>query len=209
MNHRTSPFAVLSTLIFLGGASLAPAAIGWPSSARPTLNARITYEPYDGGEIEYLTLEGEGILFTTGNDVTLRLSDPVPACSILFESTRFPGATIGLSLFGRSEFLSSIEGGVWDSYLASLRLRYPFDLTVVSDRPPEETARGLPIMGAPYRELTYRFRVEEGGALHIRRECFIVMKDRLLVVTLESPEDWFDPVSQSMRSLLAGLDRRK
>ncbi|MEZ5278559.1 MAG: hypothetical protein R3F07_19410 [Opitutaceae bacterium] len=208
MNYRMPLATFFATLAVSAFATIASAA-GWPSAARPVLTPTVTYEAFDGGEIEHLTLDGDGVLFRTGNDVTLRSADPDSQYSILFQSTRYPGATLGLALFGKSEFVSSIESSAWNAYPATLKARYPFELTIVTDRPPEETAKGVPIMGAPYRELTFSFRMEEEGPVMMRRETFIMMKDRLLVASVEAPENYFEAMAQTMRSFLVGLDRQK
>jgi len=207
MNHRNLFFAALALLLTAN--SQVMAATGWPSSARPALTPAVTYEQYDGGEFEHLILEGAGVRFKTGNDVTLKLVDPDPRYSILFENSRYPGSLVGLALFARSEFLTSIESSSWDGYLSSLRYSFPTGLEIISDRGPDETARRFPIMGAPYRELTFRYQVEEDGPVMVRREYFIMMKDKLLVAVAESTEPYFEAVSRSIRSLLVGLDREK
>ncbi|RKX33812.1 MAG: hypothetical protein DRP71_09200 [Verrucomicrobia bacterium] len=203
MHHRKHLFTTLALLI--GTHSMAVAATGWPSSARPTLTPKVTYEKFDGGEIEHLILEGAGVRFKTGNDVTLKQVDPDPRYSILFEHTRYPGSQVGLALFSRSEFLTAIESSAWDNYLSSLRYAYPIGLEIISDHGPEETAKRFPIMGSPYRELTYSYRIDEEGPTIIRREYIVTMKDKLLVGVVESAEPYFQPVSRSIRSLLVGM----
>jgi hypothetical protein len=203
MNHRKHLFATLVLLV--GTHSLVTAAVGWPSSARPVLTPKVTYEEFDGGEIEHLTLEGDGVRFKTGNDVNLKLINSDPKFSILFENSRFPGSQIGLALFSRSEFLTAIDSSAWDGYSSSLRYLYPTGLEILSDRGPEETAMQFPIMGAPYRELTYSYRVDEESPTIVRREYFIMMEDRLLVGVAESTEPYFQSVAGSIRSLLVGM----
>lgn len=203
MNHRQHLFATLALLV--GTNSMAIAATGWPSSARPTLTPKVTYEEFDGGEIEHLVLEGDGIRFKTGNDVTLKLVDTDPKFSILFENTRYPGSQVGLALFGRSEFLTAIDSSAWDGYSSSLRYLYPVGLEIISDLGPEETAMQYPIMGTPYRELTYSYRIDEESPTIVRREYFIMMEDRLLVGVAESTEEYFQSVARSIRSLLVGM----
>jgi hypothetical protein len=185
------------------------AATGWPFSARPILNPKVTYEEFDGGEIEYLILEGAGVRFKTGNDVTLKLVEPDPRYSILFECTRYPGSQVGLALFSRSEFLTAIDSSAWESYASTLRYLYPTGLEIISDLGPEETAKQFQIMGAPYRELTYSYRIDEESPTIIRREYFVMMEDRLLVGIVESTEPYFQPASRSIRSLLVGMYQEK
>lgn len=207
MNHRKILNLALAGL--LATATATSAASKWPNTARPILTPKITYEPYDGGELEHLTLEGGGTLFQTGNDVTLRIAERDPHYSVLFEHTRYPGSQIGLSLFEPNEFLTSLESTAWDSYVTSLQYLYPIGFEVVSDRPPEETARGVPVMGKPYRELTIRYRLDEESAPIVRRETFIMMQDKLLVASLQAPEGFFPSAEQTLRTMLVGLDRQK
>lgn len=206
MNHRILTLALVG---LLATATAASAASKWPNTARPTLTPKVTYEPFDGGEIEHLTLEGGGTRFQTDNLVTLRIAERDPHYSVLFEHTRIPGSKIGLALFNRNEFLTSIESPDWESYLYSLKYLYPIGFEVIGDRPPEETARGVPVMGKPYRELTFRFRTDEDSPPIVRRETFIMMEDKLLVASLQAQEDYFPSVEPTMRTLLVGLDRQK
>ncbi len=193
----------------LVSAVIASAGTTWPKTARPILTTKVTYEPFDGGLIEHLTLEGGGTRFQTGNDVNLSIIDPDPRYSVLFEHTRFPGTRIGLSLFASNEFLTSIESSAWTGYLTSLKYLYPVGFEVVSDRPPEQTARGIPIMGAPYRELTFRYQIDEDSPPIVRRETFIMMKDKLLVASLQAPENLFPSAERTLQTMLVGLDRQK
>ena len=206
----SQPKYLFAAIAFLIGAhSPATGATGWPSSARPVLTPKVTCEKFDGGEIEYLNLEGAGVRFKTGNDVTLMLVDSNPSYSILFENTRYPGTHVGLALFSRTEFLTAIEGSAWDSFLSSLRYAYPLGLEIISDLGPEETARLFPILGSSYRELTYSYQIDEESPTIIRREYVVMMKDRLLVGVVESADPYFQPASRSIRSLLVGMERVK
>ena len=203
MRHRKHLYATFAFLV--GVHSFAFSATGWPSSARPVLTPKVTYEEFDGGEIEHLLLEGDGVRFKTGNDVTLKLVEPGPEYSIRFECTRYPGSQVGLALFSRSEFLTAIDSSAWDRYASSLGYLYPIGLKIISDLGPEETAQQFPIMGAPYRELTYSYRIDQESPAIIRREYFVMMEDRLLVGVVESTEPYFQPASRSIRSLLVGM----
>jgi hypothetical protein len=207
MYQHKSLFATFALLV--GAQATAIGATGWPSSARPILTPKVTYEEFDGGEIEHLILEGSGVRFKTGNDVNLKVVDSDPRYSILFENTRYPGSQIGLALFSRSEFLTSIESPAWDKYLYSLRYAYPIGLEIISDRGPEETAKGFPIMGSPYRELTYSYRIDGENPPIFRREYIVMTNDRLLIGVVESTEPHFQAVSRSVRSLLVGMYQEK
>jgi hypothetical protein len=206
MHNRILAMALVGLLATATGAS---AAGKWPSTARPVLTPKVTCEPFDGGEIAHLTLEGGGTRFRTNNLTSLRLAERDPRYSVTFEHIRIPGSTISLTLFNRTEFLTSIDSPSWDSYLTSLRYLYPIAFEVISDRPPEETARGFPVMGMPYRELTIRYLPYEGGDPVVRRETFILMEDKLLVASLQAPENHFATVEPTVRTLLVGLDRQK
>lgn len=207
MNHRKNLALTLAGLLAI--VTAASAATKWPSNARPVLTPKVTYEPFDGGEIEHLTLEGGGVRFQTGNNVNLRITERGRRYSVLFEHTRYPESQIGLSLFNRNEFLTSIESTAWDSYLTSLRYLYPIGFEVISDRPPEETARGIPIMGMPYREITIRYRLDDDSVPIVRRETFIMMEDKLLVASLQAPENFFPSAERTLQTMLVGLDRQK
>jgi len=207
MNQGKNLFLALTFLI--GGYSPGTAATGWPTSVRPILTPEVTYEEFDGGEIENLIIEGAGIRFKTGNDVNLKLVDPDSKFSILFENSRYPGSRVGLALFSRTEFLSSIEGSAWENYLSSLHYIYPLSLEIISDRGPEETTRMFPILGSSYRELTYSYRIGEGSPTIIRREYCVMMDDKLLVGVAQTTEPYFQAVSSSLRSLLVGMQRDK
>jgi hypothetical protein len=204
------PKHLFATLVLLVGAqATATAGTGWPSSARPILTPKVTYEKFDGGEIEHLILEGSGVRLKTGNDVNLKVVGSDPRYSILFENARYPGSQIGLALFSRSEFLTSIESPAWDSYISSLSYAYPIGLEIISDRSAEETAKGFPIMGSPYRELTYSYQIDSETPAIIRREYIVMTNDRLLVGVVESTEPYFQAVSRSVRSLLVGMYQEK
>lgn len=206
MNPRILTLTLAGLLV---SATAVSAATKWPTTARPVLTPKVTHEPFDGGKIEHLTLEGGGARFRTGNNVALRMTARDPRYSVLFDHTRYPGSEIGLSLFNRNEFLSSLESTDWNKYLASLRYLYPIGFEVISDRPPEETARGIPIMGKPYRELTIRYLPDVDSDPIVRREIFIMMEDKLLVASLGAPQDCFPSAERTLRTMLVGLDRQK
>ncbi|BET68360.1 hypothetical protein ASA1KI_32780 [Opitutales bacterium ASA1] len=194
------------TLVALASASaMGPTA--WPTAPRPTLEARTTQESVDGVPVSATVLHGSDIrirLDAVGG--WTRTAACPPHGSIVLAHENVPDVALAFSLFAADELLPDLSSASWEGYIDAIVATHADRLARVVAGGNIETEGRLFVFGRPYREITYTTRTGEEGRLGARREVFVFLGEKLLVISLGGESAAVERLSRGFELFLARLE---
>ncbi len=179
----------------------------WPQAPRPELALVSINEISDGVPITVHELSGAGLrirLDAVGGWV--RRNEVSPEFSALLGHPSSGEVRLGFAVFDRKEFLRDLEPERWASYLSGLRTRHGENLTGVAEGGNFDGNPGMFVFGKPYRDVAFQLTTGPGGRPLARREVFVVIDGRMLVIVLEGPPAVFPTLVVPLQRFLARLE---
>jgi hypothetical protein len=203
---RALEFALLAGLSACAFSTQA-APPGWPASPRPELRVQMLDAVADGVPVRISELVGAGLRIRLdavgGWDHAI---DESNSTSFMLAHRSNPAVHLGFSVFDTKEFLPSLDSQHWDGYINSIRTTCEGRLTELEEYGGYDGGGDMFVFGLPYREVVYTFQERPGGLPRCRREIFVFLADRLLVITLDGESEPVQALGPALALFIARLE---
>ena len=217
--------ATFRVTIFSAAFLLSHASLGTTESPQPLLSAEISEGPtIDWPQtapkpvrLKRFEVQEDGppearIIFQSPN-VSLELEDhgkwqpsskgdrPV---SIRMDDKRFPGVSLSVSRFAKSEFLEDLEDENWNAYLNSIT-QSSHETAIVFEHDSAKGKASPLILDRRYRQVYYEQSFADGTTWKTR-EFFSFIGDDLFVFAIQGPKDRIDALTRTHNLILSRMD---
>ena len=179
---------------------------GWPESPRAEFQVESYDMVSDGVPIRVSELVGAGLRLRVDPVGGWDLAAERPGeYSIMLAHRSNPGVRLGFSVFGAQELVRSLESEDWDLHVSRVHELCGQALVKLTTSGSPD-AGNMFVLGQPYRELTYTRKDLAGDGMKSRREVFVALGEKLLVVSLEGEAGAVEGLGHAFELFIARLE---
>ncbi len=180
-----------------------PTPLYWPEGGHEPLRFRINEKLFDSIPLKVGRLTGTGIDWENQfHDEWEPLAIPNPQYSIAFRQRSGAPLTFAVTVFGKGEFLTSLQDEQWARYLLGLAEKNGDSFRILSESSAlEDPAAGLVILGEPAREIVYLRSAHPAGIL-AELDVFVVKRGRLIAFSLVGPQKLVTEKADAFRLMI-------